>query len=63
MDSGKVDKNDFKLVNTVNGSVRGQKYTTIFEKKIYFAFRGIPYAKPPINALRFKVRTKDHELD
>lgn len=59
MDSGKVENSDFKLVNTVNGSVRGLKCTTIYEKKTYYAFRGIPYAKPPINELRFKVTSKE----
>lgn len=63
MGSGRVEINDLKLVNTVNGSVRGQKCTTIYEKKTYYAFRGIPYAKPPINELRFKVSTKNHELN
>lgn len=63
MDSVKVETTDFKLVNTVNGSVRGHKCTTIYEQKLYYSFRGIPYAKPPINEWRFKVSFKVPELN
>lgn len=63
MDSGNSENSDFKLVKTVNGSVRGLKCTTIYEQKSYHAFRGIPYAKPPINELRFKVSSSDCKLN
>jgi len=41
------------LVETNKGSVKGSKMKTRKGKKI-FAFRGIPYAKPPVGKLRFR---------
>jgi hypothetical protein len=35
-------------------TLRGVKLKTIWDKE-YLAFRGIPYAKPPIDKLRFRV--------
>lgn len=43
------------VVYTEYGSVRGQQQFTLFQKKSYYAFKGIPYAKPPLAGLRFKV--------
>jgi len=40
-------------VETERGEVRGSKMKSKKGKKI-FAFRGIPYAKPPVERLRFK---------
>ena len=37
------------------GQVRGSKMSTVSDREFY-AFRGIPYAEPPIGDLRFKVR-------
>lgn len=45
----------FVTVSTEYGQVRGQSDRTQFEKRPYFAFKGIPYAKPPVGELRFKV--------
>ena len=42
-------------VNTVNGQVRGHRQYTLFEQKLFYAFKGIPYARPPVGSLRFKV--------
>lgn len=41
------------IVVTNNGLVRGK---TVFSasNNLYFAFQGIPYAKPPVNELRFE---------
>lgn len=46
---------NYLIVETKNGHVRGEQLTTLFNKKVYRSFKGIPFAKPPINDLRFKV--------
>jgi len=38
------------------GTLQGLHYKTHLSNKNYISFLGIPYAKPPINDLRFKVR-------
>lgn len=43
------------VVYTEYGGLRGRKQFTLFENKSYYAFKGIPYAKPPLAELRFKV--------
>lgn len=42
------------LVETSQGPVKGLEITSLFNYK-YTSFLGIPYAKPPIGPLRFKV--------
>lgn len=42
-------------VTIEQGTVQGLHYTTKISNKPYVSFLGIPYAKPPINELRFKV--------
>lgn len=49
------DLDFYKIVVTENGAVRGRLDTTYLQQKPYYAFRGVPYAKPPIGVLRFKV--------
>ncbi|KAJ8945662.1 hypothetical protein NQ318_012380 [Aromia moschata] len=44
---------DDLVVSTKNGLVRGKKAATEDTLKIYNAFKGIPYAEPPIGNLRF----------
>lgn len=44
-----------KTVQTANGAIRGTRQTSFRKNVDYFAFRGIPYAKPPVGALRLKV--------
>lgn len=44
-----------KIVQTANGLIRGQHEITEREKVDFYTFRGIPYAKPPLGDLRFKV--------
>lgn len=51
---GSADDNVIE-VNTANGPVRGHLGRTLFENREYFAFKGIPYAEPPVERLRFKV--------
>lgn len=41
-------------VNTKSGPVKGFKIASAFDYR-YINFIGIPYAKPPIGELRFKV--------
>lgn len=37
------------------GTLRGQHFKTRLSNKLYVSFLGVPYAKPPIDDLRFKV--------
>lgn len=52
---GDNELQEFETVLTFSGRVRGRLHRTFFDNKPYYAFRGIPYAKPPIRELRFKV--------
>ena len=45
----------YSVVNTADGTVRGKLDTTLFDKKEYYAFKGIPFAQPPVGNLRFMV--------
>lgn len=45
----------YKTIETENGAVRGKLDRTFLQNMPYYAFKGIPYAKPPIGELRFKV--------
>lgn len=46
---------DTKLVTTKSGRIRGKLEKTLWFKKPFYSFKGIPYAKPPVKDLRFKV--------
>lgn len=52
------DNVEYKTVQTTGGVIRGLTAKTLFEQKHYFAFKGIPFAKPPVGELRFKVSEK-----
>ena len=43
------------VIKTNDGLVKGEKLTSLFAKNNYYAFRGIPYAEPPVGELRFLV--------
>lgn len=43
------------VVNVEEGALQGKFITNDFGKSFY-SFQGIPYAKPPLGSLRFKVR-------
>lgn len=53
--SGKLQHPITQTIDTNYGQVRGIYQTSLLTEKSYFSFRGIPYAKPPIGDLRFKV--------
>lgn len=51
---GSVRSNSHTIRQTVNGPIEGILETSVLGQKFY-AFQGIPFAEPPIKALRFKV--------
>lgn len=53
---------EHKIIETKNGQIRGLRKTTLLKKVPYDSFKGIPYAKPPIGDLRFKVNKIAHVL-
>jgi carboxylesterase type B len=42
------------IIDVAEGSLRGKQTTSKSGFK-YYSFKGIPYAKPPVGQLRFKV--------
>jgi carboxylesterase type B len=50
------------LVQLPNGLIQGREDTT-FANKSYFAFEKIPYASPPVGALRFKAPQPAQDWD
>lgn len=46
---------EYKIVKTNYGLIRGKKFVSLYEGKEFYGYRGIPYAQPPVNELRFKV--------
>lgn len=54
---------DIFTVSTDNNRVRGKLNETIFDKKLYYSFRGIPFGKAPIGELRFKVKQLIYEIE
>lgn len=58
MNSGKIMEERPIVVGTTYGAVVGSKRTTILGD-VFYSFLGIPYAKPPVGDLRFKVSKLD----
>lgn len=54
MDMGREEEGDVPIVMTSVGKVSGIREKTT-EGKTFFSYYGIPYAKPPVGDLRFKV--------
>lgn len=54
MASINMENGEQVIISTNQGKVRGLVQNDFFGNK-YYSFRGIPYAKPPINELRFQV--------
>lgn len=48
--------NEYKVTQTEYGPIRGQRLLTLFDEKPYYSYRGVPYARPPLNELRFQVK-------
>ena len=51
---------EYQVVQTTDGLVRGKIATTIIENREFYEFKGIPFAKPPVGNLRFKVSFESH---
>lgn len=43
------------VLKVSTGCLKGIEKTTVLNNKIYYSFRGIPYAEPPTGRNRFKV--------
>lgn len=46
------------MIEISTGKIRGRVGETISQKQEYISFQGIPYAKPPVDDLRFLVRKR-----
>lgn len=46
----------YAMVQISSGPIRGIKTTSSWTNQTFYAFRGVPYAAPPIGDLRFKVK-------
>lgn len=46
---------EYVVVQSESGPIRGKSAITLFEDKQYYAFKGIPYAEAPTGVNRFKV--------
>lgn len=45
----------YRIVETKYGQIRGFKGTSLLEKVEFYSFLGVPYAKAPVDVRRFKV--------
>lgn len=44
------------VINTTLGSISGVRQQTVLGSEDFCSYRGIRYAQPPVDQLRFKVR-------
>lgn len=44
------------IVEVKQGKLEGAEGKSVLSDEVYYSFLGIPYAKPPIGDLRFRVR-------
>lgn len=51
-----ISADQYRIIGTINGEVRGIKKSTLLRGVPFYSFKGIPYAKPPVDELRFKVK-------
>lgn len=60
-ENGTENDQQYCTIKTKSGLIRGKQNRTLFDGKLYYSFRGIPFAEPPSNELRFKViKTTSH---
>lgn len=50
-----ISADEYKTIETTNGRIRGIRKTTLLKNIPFYSFKSIPYAKPPVGELRFKV--------
>lgn len=53
----KIICDEYKIIETNDGSIRGVRKITFWKHVDYYSFKGIPYAEKPIGPLRFKVNS------
>ena len=53
----------YSVVNVKDGTIRGILEKTLFDRKEFYAFKGIQYGQPPVGNLRFKVSVKNSLMD
>lgn len=49
----RLTSSETKVVKTIYGQIKGVKRHSVYNDQ-YFAFEGVPFAKPPLQELRFK---------
>lgn len=51
----RLGTNEYVIIETKQGSIKGRKRLNLYQNwGEYYAFEGIPYAKPPLGDLRFR---------
>lgn len=50
---------EYRIVETQLGQIRGVRSVSFLNNEVYYSFKGIRYAKPPLGKLRFKVSVKN----